>query len=114
MDTARTVALEARQRLRGMDDPWQLVDLIGLQGLLAHQQGEWFASFRTELRHTQGHERLAVALFDAHLCVAENLLYGREPYAETIAEAEQLRERARQAGALRGVAFATALIGRPT
>ena len=111
MDTARTVALEARQRLRGMDDPWQLVDLIGLQGLLAHQRGEWFASFRNELRHTQGHERLAVALFDAHLCVAENLLYGREPYAETIAEAEQLRERARQAGALRGVAFATALIG---
>ena len=83
----------------------------GLQGLLAHQRGEWFSSFRTELRRTQGHDRLAGALFDAHLCVAENLLYGREPYPEIIAEAEQLRLRARQAGALRGVAFATALIG---
>ena len=84
---------------------------MGLHGLLAHQRGEWFASFRTELRRTQGHERLAGALFDAHLCVAENLLYGREPYPEIIAEAEQLRLRASQAGALRGVAFATALIG---
>ena len=83
----------------------------GCTGLLAHHRGEWFASFRTELRRTQGHERLAGALFDAHLCVAENLLYGREPYPEIIAEAEQLRLRARQAGALRGVAFATALIG---
>jgi DNA-binding SARP family transcriptional activator/predicted negative regulator of RcsB-dependent stress response len=111
METARRVATEARERLRGVDDPWHLVDLVGLQGLLAHQRGEWFASFRTELRRTQGHDRLAGAVFDAHLCVAENLLYGREPYAEIIAEAEQLRLRARQTGALRGVAFATALIG---
>ena len=111
METARKVATEARERLRGLDDPWHLVDLVGLQGLLAHQRGEWYASFRTELRRTQGHERLAGAVFDAHLCVAENLLYGIEPYAEIIAEAEQLRRRASQAGALRGVAFATALIG---
>ncbi|EWS99710.1 SARP family transcriptional regulator [Intrasporangium oryzae NRRL B-24470] len=111
METAWTVASEARERLRGVDDPWHLVDLVGLQGLLAHQRGEWFSSFRTELHRTQGHERLAGALFDAHLCVAENLLYGLEPYPEIIAEGEQLRLRARQAGALRGVAFATALIG---
>ena len=111
METARRVATEARERLRGIDDPWHLVDLVGLHGLLAHQRGEWFASFRAELRRTQGHERLAGALFDAHLCVAENLLYGREPYPEIIAEAEELRSRASQSGALRGVAFATALIG---
>ena len=111
METAGRVAAEARERLRGIDDPWQVVDLVGLHGLLAHHRGEWFPSFRTELRRTQGQERLAGALFDAHLCVAENLLYGREPYPEIIAEAEQLRHRARMAGALRGVAFATALIG---
>ena len=61
METARRVATEARDRLRGVDDPWHLVDLVGLHGLLAHQRGEWFASFRTELRRTQGHERLAGA-----------------------------------------------------
>jgi DNA-binding SARP family transcriptional activator/tetratricopeptide (TPR) repeat protein len=111
METARHVAAEARQRLRGIDDPWQVVDLVGLHGLLAHHRGEWFPEFRTELRRTHGQERLAGALFDAHLCVAENLLYGREPYPEIIAEAEQLRQRASAAGALRGVAFASALIG---
>ena len=111
VDTARRVAADARGRLSGLDDPWHLVDLVGLHGLLAHQRGEWFASFRTELRRTQGHDRLAGALFDAHLCVAENLLYGREPYPEIITETESLRRRARETGALRGVAFATALIG---
>jgi len=111
METAGRVAAEARERLRGVDDPWQVVDLVGLHGLLAHHRGEWFPGFRTELRRTRGQERLAGALFDAHLCVAENLLYGREPYPEIIVEAERLRVHAGTAGALRGVAFATALIG---
>ena len=43
--------------------------------------------------------------------LAEYLLYGPVPYAEVIELAEQLRARAGRAGALRGVAFATALIG---
>ena len=80
METARRVATEARDRLRGVDDPGTSSTWSGLQGLLAHHRGEWFANFRTELRRTQGHDRLAGALFDAHLCVAENLLYGLEPY----------------------------------
>ena len=58
-----------------------------------------------------GKPRLATALFDAHLCVAEYLLYGPVPYGEVIELAEELRRRAAQDGALRGVAFATALIG---
>ena len=111
VDTAWDVASQARERLQGPDDPWHLVDLIALQGLIAHQRGEWFERFRMELHRTQGQQRLVTALFDAHLCVAEYLLYGRVPYAEVIAETEELRRRAAQAGALRGVAFATALIG---
>ena len=64
-----------------------------------------------ELRRTQGKQQIVTALFDAHLCVAEYLLYGPVPYAEVIEETEDLRRRAAHAGALRGVAFATALIG---
>jgi tetratricopeptide (TPR) repeat protein len=64
-----------------------------------------------EMRRTRGKESIAVTVFDAHLCVAEYLLYGSVPYAEVIAETEELRRRATRAGALRGVAFATALIG---
>lgn len=111
VDVAWEIAGKARDLLQSPDDPWHLVDLVTLQGLIAHNRGEWFERFRMELRRTQGKQRLVTALFDAHLCVAEYLLYGTVPYAEVIEETEDLRRRAAQAGALRGVAFATALIG---
>jgi tetratricopeptide (TPR) repeat protein len=110
MDAAWDAATEARRMLRP-EDPWQLVDLVALQGLIAHQRGEWFERFRRELRGAEDNPALATAVFDAHLCVAEYLLYGPMPYDEVIALAEQLRRRAGQHGALRGVAFATALAG---
>ena len=109
--TAWDVAGRARDLLTAPDDPWHVVDLVSLQGLIAHQRGEWFERFRMELRRTQGKQRLVTALFDAHLCVAEYLLYGPTPYPEVISESEELRRRASHAGALRGVAFATAVIG---
>ena len=111
VDAAWTAASAARRILLTPDDPWHYVDLVSLQGLIAHQRGEWFERFRLELRQTQGSTELATALFDAHLCVAEYLLYGPIPYAEVIDLAEGLRRRATRFGALRGVAFATALVG---
>lgn len=111
VETAWDLAGQAREILQVGHDAWHLVDLVALQGLIAHQRGEWFARFRTELRRTRGRDRLAITLFDAHLCVAEYLLYGPVPYDDVIAETESLRHQARHAGALRGVAFATALIG---
>lgn len=110
-DTAWEAASRARRQLTGTDDAWQYVDLVSLQGLIAHNRGEWFGRLRTELRQTLGAPELAVALFDAHLCVAEYLLYGPVPYPEVIELARGLRERAERFGALRGVAFATSLIG---
>jgi DNA-binding SARP family transcriptional activator/tetratricopeptide (TPR) repeat protein len=111
MEAAWDIAAQARDRLQAPDDPWQIVDLVVLQGLIAHQRGEWSERFRLELRRTEGKQALVTAVFDAHLCVAEYLLYGPVPYDEVITETEDLRRRATQAGALRGVAFATALIG---
>lgn len=111
IDTAWEAATAARRILLTPEDPWHYVDLVALQGLIAHQRGEWFERFRLELRNTQGRTELVTALFDAHLCVAEYLLYGPVPYAEVIEQAEHLRRRASHFGALRGVAFATALIG---
>ena len=104
-------AADAARTVLQPDDPWQIVDLVGLQGLIAHQRGEWFERFRLELRRTLDDPSLATAVFDAHLCVAEYLLYGPVPYPEVITLAEQLRRRAEHHGALRGVAFATSLIG---
>jgi tetratricopeptide (TPR) repeat protein len=97
-----------------VDDSWHLADLVGLQGLIAHQRGELFERFPREMRRTQGKQRLATTVFDAHLCVAEYLLYGPVPYADVIAQAEDLRRKALDAGALRGVAFAAALVGEAT
>lgn len=111
VDAAWDAATQAREMLLGTEDPWQYVDLVALQGLIAHQRGEWFERFRVELRRTQGNTGLATALFDAHLCVAEYVLYGPTPYSEVISLAEDLRRRSEHFGALRGVAFATALIG---
>jgi DNA-binding SARP family transcriptional activator/tetratricopeptide (TPR) repeat protein len=111
VETAWDLAGQAREMLQVGQDAWHLVDLVALQGLIAHQRGEWFERFRMEMRRTRGRERLAITLFDAHLCVAEYLLYGPVPYAEVIEETESLRQQASRAGALRGVAFATALIG---
>jgi DNA-binding SARP family transcriptional activator/tetratricopeptide (TPR) repeat protein len=110
LDAARAAADEARRRLGGSSD-WRLLDLVALQGLIAHDRGEWFQRLRHELQRTREAPALATAVFDAHLCVAEYLLYGPTPYPQVMALGRSLRETAQQAGALRAVAFAWALTG---
>jgi DNA-binding SARP family transcriptional activator/tetratricopeptide (TPR) repeat protein len=107
---ARAAADEARRRLGGASD-WRLLDLVALQGLIAHDRGEWFQRIRHELQRTREAPAIATAVFDAHLCVAEYLLYGPTPYPEVMALGRSLRETAQRAGALRAVAFAWALTG---
>jgi DNA-binding SARP family transcriptional activator len=109
---AERAATEARRRVAlGRPDEWQLFDLVSLQGLLAHYKGEWFARLTLELRLGAGRPALAARIFDAHLCVAEYMLYGPTPYSEVLAMAAELRETAQRSGVLRAVAFATALRG---
>jgi DNA-binding SARP family transcriptional activator/tetratricopeptide (TPR) repeat protein len=110
-EAAWEAASRARRDLSGANDPWQYVDLVSLQGLIAHDRGEWFDRLRLEMRQTLREPDLAVALFDAHLCVAEYVLYGPVPFPEVIEMARSLRDRAERFGALRGVAFATSLLG---
>ncbi len=101
---------EASMRI-GDGQNWGVFELVSLQGLVAHDRGEWFTRLRHELRRTKEAPALATAVFDAHLCVAEYLLYGPMPYDEVVALAANLRETAERAGVLRAVAFATTLIG---
>jgi DNA-binding SARP family transcriptional activator len=109
---ADEAASEARRRLAlaGTAD-WRWFDLIALQGWLAHHRGEWFQRLRAELRAGLLRPDLAIGIFDSHLCVAEYLLYGPTPYREVLDLAGELRRTAQRAGALRAVAFATALRG---
>jgi tetratricopeptide (TPR) repeat protein len=110
LDGARAAADEARRRLGSTAD-WRLLDLVALQGLIAHNGGQWFRRLRHELQRTREAPTIATAVFDAHLCVAEYLLYGPTPYPEVMELGRALRETAQRAGALRAVAFARALTG---
>src|SRR4029453_10344778 len=102
---------QARRLLPDNQGSWHYLDLVALQGLIAHNRGEWFERLRLELRQTRDEPALAIAVFDSNLCVAEYLLYGPTPYQEVIALARSLRQAAQRAGILRAVAFADALIG---
>jgi DNA-binding SARP family transcriptional activator/tetratricopeptide (TPR) repeat protein len=110
IDGASAAVDEARRRIDGPSD-WRLLELVTLQGLIAHDRGEWFGRLRHELHRTRQVPAVATAVFDAHLCVAEYLLYGPTPYPEVMALGRALRETAQRAGALRAVAFASALTG---
>lgn len=110
-DTAWKVSEEARVRVLQGDKSWQVLELVALQGLLAHQRGEWFDRLNVELRRTRDLPEVATALFDGYLCPAEFMLYGATPYAEVIELCRALRATAQRAGALRAVAFATEVIG---
>ena len=114
LDAAREVADRARRLVVNGDADLQLLELIALQGLVAHNRGEWYQQLRFELRRTKDDPALAAAVFDSHLCVAEYLLYGPTPYAEVIELATALRDTAVRSGAMRAVAFATALMGEAT
>ncbi len=104
IDQARNLVLAGQRS-------WKVLDLISLQGMLAHLSGNWFDQMRQELRRTRDNPEVANAIFDAYLCPAEYLLYGATPYREVIELAGDLKVTARRSGALRAVAFASALIG---
>ncbi len=111
LDGADTAVEAARALALRPGAPDRLLDVITLQGMIAHNRGEWFDRLRRELRGTSENPQLASAVFDSHLCVAEYLLYGPTPYQEVVALAHQLRAQAERAGARRGVAFAVTVAG---
>lgn len=111
LDRARQVSADAYHLVARGGDDWQVLDLLTLQGLLAHHRGEFLHRLRQDLQRTRHDPGLATAVFDAQLCVVEIMLYGPMSYREVIEFANDLRTTASRAGALRAVAFAAALVG---
>jgi DNA-binding winged helix-turn-helix (wHTH) protein/tetratricopeptide (TPR) repeat protein len=103
-EAARALALEPGA-------PSQLLDVITLQGMIAHNRGQWFDRLRRELRATSENPALATTVFDSHLCVAEYLLYGPTGYDEIRRLTADLRAQAERSGARRAVAFAVTVSG---
>jgi tetratricopeptide (TPR) repeat protein len=93
------------------DAPNVLLDIITLEGMIAHNRGEWFDRLLRELRATRESPALASKILDCHICVAEYLLYGPTPYTEVVMLAHELRANAERAGARRAVAFAACVAG---
>ncbi len=110
-ETAQAAVTEAQRLVLAGEPDWKVLDLVTVQGLLAHRSGEWFDRMRLELRLTRENPEIANAIFDGYLCAAEYMLYGPTPYAEVISVARDLQKTARRSGALRAAAFASALIG---
>lgn len=88
-----------------------LADAATLAALTAHSAGEWQHQVELDLLDTARAPQLAASVHDGHLCVAEHLLYGDQPYDRVIAFAARLGEMAHRNGAERGEAFATLLLG---
>ncbi len=110
-EEAAAIAEQAQDLILSGHQNWMVLELVALQGLLAHYAGRWFDRIRLELRRTRSQPEIANAIFDGHLCATEYMLYGPTPYAEVIQLATDLKRTARRSGALRAVAFASTLLG---
>jgi DNA-binding winged helix-turn-helix (wHTH) protein/tetratricopeptide (TPR) repeat protein len=108
---AQKTVEDARGMALAPDAPNVLLDIITLEGMIAHNRGVWFDRLLRELRATRESPALASKILDCHICVAEYLLYGPTPYTEVVTLAHELRANAERAGARRAVAFAACVAG---
>ena len=67
LDTAGACADQARQLALADGAPAALLDVLTLQGMVAHNRGEWFDRMRVELTTTADSKELAATIFDCHL-----------------------------------------------
>ena len=98
VDAAWDAVGTARGLLLTPDDPWHYVDMSACRGSSRTSAGSGSSASASSCAAPADRPGLATALFDAHLCVAEYLLYGPIPYGEVLELAEGLRQRARQVG----------------
>jgi tetratricopeptide (TPR) repeat protein len=112
-DQALGVARAAETRRLALEsgDPSAVVIASWAEAAAAHAQGELPELLRAGLRETWALPEVAITTFDGHLCVAERLLYGGQPYDEVIAFADALEAEADRLGAARGKAFAITFRG---
>lgn len=112
VDAADAAAREARAAAVAAGHAGAVGEATELLGLVSHSRGQWRDRIRYELTDTlQRPEEVAASVFDAHLCLAEYLLYGQQPYPDVVDFAAGLRAAAARAGASRGEAFATCVLG---
>ena len=111
LDRAEALGEAARPYALAPGAPAAMLDIIALQGMVAHSRGEWFDRLRRELRFAADSRELASTVFDSHVCVAQYLLYGPSDHGEVIVLAEELRATAEDRGSRPAAGFALTLEG---
>lgn len=82
-----------------------------LAAMVAHAEGQWGRHVHWRLGETWELPEVAGRVYDAYLCVTEYVMQAGEPYDALRDFASQLRVHAKRAGARRGEAFATTVLG---
>ena len=67
LESAERAATEARKHALHESAPTSMLDVLTLQGMVAHNKGEWFERMRNELTATESSAELATTVFDCHL-----------------------------------------------
>jgi DNA-binding SARP family transcriptional activator/tetratricopeptide (TPR) repeat protein len=111
LDRAAEVGVEARALAGELGLTAELFEASMLEAFVTLNRGEWPERLRSDLLDPTHAPEIAGMLHEAHLCVAQVFLYGGLPYEEVIAGARGLAAAAERAGARRGIAFATTLLG---
>ena len=86
-------------------------ELADLRALIAHAAGTWERHAEWQLAEVWHVPELAGRVFDAYTCVTEYVLHAGDPYTRLAEFARRLRDHAHTAGARRGEAFGTTLLG---
>jgi tetratricopeptide (TPR) repeat protein len=111
LNEAAAAAIEARALAGELAATAELFEASMLEAFVTLNRGEWPERLRSDLLDPARAPEVAGMLHEAHLCVAQVFLYGGLPYEELIASARGLAAAAERAGARRGIAFATTLLG---
>ena len=111
MDTAERLAEAARPYVLHPGAPDRSIDIVALQGLIAHNRGQWFDRIRQEMTFSAGDNQLASGLFDAYICLGEYVIHGPTPRAEVMRLFGSVARTAEQVNARPALGWARALIG---
>ena len=108
---ARRLAVEAAALYENAGLASELGETEDLAAMVAHADGQWTRHVSWRLGETWELPQVAGRVFDAYLCVTEYVMQSGDSYDELREFAHQLRSHARRAGARRGEAFATTVLG---
>ena len=111
LERARELATEGAALYESAGLANEMADTEDLAAMVAHADGQWTRHVGWRLGETWELPQVAGRVYDAYLCVTEYVMQSGEPYDELREFASQLRVHARRAGARRGEAFATTVLG---